>query len=226
MFEEDFDKLTRGEQGQFRKVLSDLLYHCYIVRRYYDRTTKMYRYSPDYLFIERHYDLISEYISFAGMQLNKDDDSGVAFLTSDDESNRIRIDSVTTLVLYALRSYYEDKLNDNPSQNEVYCDSTTLKVLLKELGITAVSRRISLVSLGSSLRTLSMYNIVSIARGSFSEPAFAFYILPSIRFVISNAKLNALYNAVKSIGGDDYPNSFLDSQDKDNAGDNSKGGNL
>jgi hypothetical protein len=36
------------------------------------------------------------------------------FLSSDDESNRIRVDSVTTLVLYALRSYYEDKSKDAP----------------------------------------------------------------------------------------------------------------
>lgn len=118
MFEEDFDKLSRGEQGQFRKVLSDLLYHCYIVRRVYDRATKMNKVSPDYLFIERHYDLIGDYLSYAGMQINKDDDAGVVFLSSDDESNRIRVDSVTTLVLYALRSYYEDKIKDAPYSEE------------------------------------------------------------------------------------------------------------
>lgn len=206
MFEEDFDKLSRGEQGQFRKVLSDLLYHCYIVRRVYDRATKMNKVSPDYLFIERHYDLIGDYLSYAGMQINKDDDAGVVFLSSDDESNRIRVDSVTTLVLYALRSYYEDKIKDAPETNEIYCDAVSLKVLMKDLGLTAVSRRISALSLGAALRTLSMYNIVSIVRGSFSEPSYSFYILPSIRFVISNAKLNALYNAIKNVsdgGGDD-----------------------
>lgn len=49
-----------------------------------------------------------------------------------------------------------------------------------------------------------MYQIVVIAKGSFSEQSYAFYILPSIRYVISNAKLNALYAAIKSIneGGD------------------------
>jgi hypothetical protein len=204
MFEEEFDKLSHGDQVQFRKVLSDLLYRCYVVRRIYDRGTKMNKISSDYLFIERHFDLLSDYLSFAGMELSKDDENGVCFLTSEDETNRIRIDGITTLIVYALRSYYEDKIKANPAVNEIYLDSIGLKVLLKDLGLTTVSRRISASTIASSLRTLSMYQIVVIAKGSFSEQSYAFYILPSIRYVISNAKLNALYAAIKSIneGGD------------------------
>jgi hypothetical protein len=133
------------------------------------------------------------------MIVSKDDDNGVIFLTSEDETNRIRIDGVTTLVLYALRSYYEDKLKDNPAVNEIYLDSTGLKVLLKDLGLTTVNRRISALSLANSLRTLSMYSVITLAKGSLSEASFAFYILPSIRYVISNAKLNALYAAIQEI---------------------------
>ncbi|MCI2068720.1 MAG: DUF4194 domain-containing protein [Bacilli bacterium] len=220
MFEEDFEKLTRGEQAQFHKVVSDLLYRCYIVRRMYDRATKMNKISADYLFIEKHFDLISDYLSFAGMEVSKDDDNGVVFLTSEDETNRIRIDGVTTLILYALRSFYEEKLKDNPSVNEIYCDSTSLKVLLKDLGLTTVTRRISALSLASSLRTLSMYQIVVPAKGSFGENSYAFFILPSIRYVISNAKLNALYSAIKEIneGEDDEEGLFNGDAEKEDEG--------
>jgi uncharacterized protein YneF (UPF0154 family) len=215
MFEEEFEKLTRGDQNQFRKVLSDLLYRCYIVRRSFDRASGMNKISADYLFIERHFDLISDYLSFAGMELSKDDDNGVVFLTSSDETNRIRIDGVTTLILFALRSYYEDKLKDNPAINEIYIDSTGLKVLLKDMGLTTVSRRISAVSLADSLRTLVMYNIISLAKGSLGEANYAFYILPSIRYVISNAKLNALYNAVKAINDEGSQTSSAFGQEPD-----------
>ena len=84
----------------------------------------------------------------------------------------------------------------------MFIDSTSLKVLLKDLGLTSVSRRISALSLTASLRNLSSYNIVVIAKGSFGDAYYAFYILPSIRYVISNAKLNSLYNSIKDINGE------------------------
>jgi len=237
MFEEDFEKLNHGDQSQFKRVVNYLLYRCYIVRRIYDRTMKMNKISADYLFVERNFDIISDYLSFIDMTLVKDDDNGVCFLTSGDDSNKIRVDGVTTLIIYALRSYYEDKIKDNPSINEIYIDSTTLKLLLKDLGLTTVSRRISAVSIASSLRMLSMYNIVTLAKGSLSESTYAIYILPSIRYVISNAKLNALYSSLNQTGGEETegnPDSLFKDEEKtdssfissaDNDGDFSNGGN-
>ncbi len=199
MFEEEYNKLSKGEQNQFKKVVSDILFHCYIVRRSYDKATSMNKISPDYLFLERYFDLISDYLSFLGVELSKDDDNGVAFIVSEDDYNKVRIDGVTTLILYALRSYYEDKLKDNPAVNEIFIDTTGLKVLLKDLGLTSVSRRFSTQTIAASLRTLSYFNIIAIAKGGFSEPYCAFYILPTIRYVISNAKLNALYNSIQEM---------------------------
>lgn len=33
MFQEDYEKLTRGEQRQFEDAVNDLLYTCFIVRK-------------------------------------------------------------------------------------------------------------------------------------------------------------------------------------------------
>jgi hypothetical protein len=134
-----------------------------------------------------------------GIDISKDDDNGVIFASSTDESNKIQIDGVTTLIIYALRSYYETKLSENPTTNEIYMDSTAIKSLLKELGLTSVTKRISTLTIAQSLRKLSFYNIVVLADKSFSESSYAFYILPSIRYVISNAKLNSLYNSIEEI---------------------------
>ncbi|MBP3713476.1 MAG: DUF4194 domain-containing protein [Bacilli bacterium] len=212
MFDENYEKLTRANQNEFGKAVSELLFHCYIVRKIYDRASKINKISSTYLFIEAHYDLVSEYLDYIGIQLNKDDDAGVIFISSPDEINKIRIDSVTTLVIYALRSYYEGKIASSPNTNEVYCDSTSLKILLKDLGVTSVSRRFSTNTLASAMRTLAMYQIVCIAQGSFSDTSWGFYILPSIRYVISNAKLNALYNSIKEISplGVQAPNGLDD----------------
>lgn len=203
MFDEEFSKLSRGEQSQFQEVVSTLLYKCYLVRRTFDKTSSIGKINSSYLFIERHFDLISEYLDFAGISLNMDSDNGVIYTSSDLDVNRIKIDGVTTLVIYALRSYYEDKLGNNATSNEVKMDASSLRGLLRDLALSTVSKRISSVTIQSSLRTLSSYNIISLSKGSFNDSNYEFYILPSIRYVISNARLNALYSMITNIDSDE-----------------------
>lgn len=199
MFQEDYEKLTRGEQRQFEDAVNDLLYTCFIVRKSFDRATNVSKISPTYLFIERHYDLINDFVGFIGLDLVKDDQNGVIYLNSEEGRNRIRIDSVTTLLVYALRSYYEEKVSDNPSLTETYMDSTTLKMILRDKGLMKVNKRLSTNALASGLKTLASYNIIARAQHSFYDSSYSFYILPSIRYVISNSKMNALYDEVTKI---------------------------
>lgn len=199
MFQEDYEKLTRGEQRQFEDAVNDLLYTCFIVRKSFDRATNVSKISPTYLFIERHYNLINDFVGFIGLDLVKDDKNGVIYLNSEEGRNRIRIDSVTTLLVYALRSYYEEKVSDNPSLTETYMDSTTLKMILRDKGLMKVNKRLSTNALASGLKTLASYNIIARAQHSFYDSSYSFYILPSIRYVISNSKMNALYDEVTKI---------------------------
>lgn len=202
MFQEDYEKLTRGEQRQFEDAVNDLLYTCFIVRKSFDRATNVSKISPTYLFIERHYNLINDFVGFIGLDLVKDDPNGVIYLNSEEGRNRIRIDSVTTLLVYALRSYYEEKVSDNPSLTETYMDSTTLKMILRDKGLMKVNKRLSTNALASGLKTLASYNIIARAQHSFYDSSYSFYILPSIRYVISNSKMNALYDEVTKIAED------------------------
>ena len=199
MFQEDYEKLTRGEQRQFEDAVNDLLYTCFIVRKSFDRATNVSKISPTYLFIERHYNLINDFVGFIGLDLVKDDQNGVIYLNSEEGRNRIRIDSVTTLLVYALRSYYEEKVSDNPSLTETYMDSTTLKMILRDKGLMKVNKPLSTNALASGLKTLASYNIIARAQHSFYDSSYSFYILPSIRYVISNSKMNALYDEVTKI---------------------------
>ena len=202
MFQEDYEKLTRGEQRQFEDAVNDLLYTCFIVRKSFDRATNVSKISPTYLFIERHHNLINDFVGFIGLDLVKDDQNGVIYLNSEEGRNRIRIDSVTTLLVYALRSYYEEKVSDNPSLTETYMDSTTLKMILRDKGLMKVNKRLSTNALAWGLKTLASYNIIARAQHSFYDSSYSFYILPSIRYVISNSKMNALYDEVTKIAED------------------------
>lgn len=61
MFENEFDKLTNGEQNEFARVVNTLLLKSFIVRDVFDSKEKTMRINSDYRFIERYFDLISDY---------------------------------------------------------------------------------------------------------------------------------------------------------------------
>ena len=208
MFEEEYNQLTRGDKNQFAKTLSNLLYECYIVRRVYNMKSKMFIANPDYLFIERHESLFEQYLSFASISLSKADDEGIYFVISDEEYNHMRLDSVTTLVVYALRDYYEDQISKAPQNVAVLMDSKTLNVHINNLGLSNLTKKLSQTTIASCMRTLDSYNIVNRCDKTYSDLYYSFYILPTIRFVISNEKMNALYREVSGENEEDDGNIF------------------
>lgn len=194
MFQEEFEKMSRSDRELFAETVNDLLYQCYIVRKSYDRKTKMFRTDPGYLFIERYYSVIEDYLSYMDMQVSKNDDDGVVFVTSGAERNHYRFDSTTTLVVYALRSYYEGAIEKAPQETEVLMTNVTMNSLVTQMGLSNLSKRLSPTTIASALRLLDSFNIVTRANNNYGDPSYSFFILPTIRYVISSEKLNALYS--------------------------------
>lgn len=213
MFTEDYEKLTRGERTQFSEALNDLLYECFIVRKSYDRKSKMFKADPDYLFIERHYSMFEDYLSYMDMDMTKSDEDGIIFITSGAEKNHLRIDTVTTLIVYALRSYYEDQIGKAPEENEVLMTYGSLNSLLQETGLSNLTKRLSSSTIAASLRTLDSYNVITRANGTYGDPSYSFFILPTIKFVISSEKMNALYSFLTKPEPEEGPSELSNSFD-------------
>ena len=198
MFQEEYEKLSRSDRTLFSETVNDLLYQCYIVRKSYDRKSKMFRMDPGYYFIERYFSLFEEYLSYMDMQLSKNDQDGVIFVTSGAERNHLRFDPTTTLVVYVLRSYYEGAIEKAPQETEVLMTSGAINSLVNELGLSTLSKRLSPTTIASALRVLDGFNIVTRANNSYGDPSYSFYIMPTIRYVISSEKLNALYTMLNA----------------------------
>ena len=192
-FQEDYDKLSTGEKSQFSETMNNLLYHCFIVRKRYDVTTGLEKIQYDYTFIEKHYSVFEEYLDFIDMVISKDDDCGVIFLRNALDKNRERVDTATTFVIYTLRDFYEDSLEKQPNVLQVAMDSTQLRQKLSDLGLSTASKRLSLQTISGAMKTLASFNIIARGRGSFNDNNYSFFILPSIKYIISTSKMNALY---------------------------------
>lgn len=193
MFQEELEKMSRGDRSMFTETVNDLLYECFIVRKSYDKKSHMFKADSRYMFIERYYSVFEDYLSYMGMVLSKDETDGVIFVTSSAERNHFKLDVTTTLIVFALRSYYEGQVEKAPEETEVLMTSGQLQALIKELGLSNVSKRLSTNTLASIMRTLDGFNVVSRANNTYSDLNYAFFILPTIRYVISNEKLNSLY---------------------------------
>ena len=198
MFQEEYEKLSHSDRTLFSETVNDLLYQCYIVRKSYDRKSKMFRMDPGDYFIERYFSLFEEYLSYMDMQLSKNDQDGVIFVTSGAERNHLRFDPTTTLVVYVLRSYYEGAIEKAPQETEVLMTSGAINSLVNELGLSTLSKRLSPTTIASALRVLDGFNIVTRANNSYGDPSYSFYIMPTIRYVISSEKLNALYTMLNA----------------------------
>ena len=203
MFESAYETLNHTEQTQFKDALNNLLFKCFIVRKVYDRTRKMSRINPDYLFIEKHLDLFNDYLSYSGLDIDLDDTDGVITLRSLEGKNNLRVDGVTTLLIYLLRYYYEEQVVLKPNSTEIFMDTNNIKDLLKEKGLIKLNKKFNMTSISSSMKILAQYNIVARVENTFSDSYYSFYILPSIRHAISQIKMDVLTEEIDAKGNEE-----------------------
>lgn len=96
-------------EEQFRRMVNKLLSHSYLLSRSYDFTDHIARTNPEYLFVERNFELFQEYFSYSAFHLERDNNYGVISLQSEYDENRLRLDKQSMLILYTLRLIYEEE---------------------------------------------------------------------------------------------------------------------
>ena len=79
-----------------------LLLKGFVVRDIFDPKEKVMRTSEYYRFIERHFDLINDYLKYSGWHIENDSILGVVALSNFYSENRTKIDRETSLILFIL----------------------------------------------------------------------------------------------------------------------------
>lgn len=199
MFEEQYESLRAAEKEEFAHCVNTLMLKSFILRDYYDRNAKMMRSSKEYSFIDRNFDLVSEYLSYSGWIISKDSRRGVISLTNEYSENHIKLDLITSLMIYGLRYVYENQRSEESLTQEVFFTSAELIQTLMNLHLIRPDKRPSFASLGSCFRFLDSHNIISRISGDFKERNLQFYIMPSILFVIDNEMIASIYESIESL---------------------------
>ncbi len=203
MFEEQYENLRVAEKEDFSHCVNTLMLKSFILRDYYDRNAKMMRSSKEYSFIDRNFDLVSEYLQYSGWILNKDSRRGVISISNEYQENHLRLDLVTSLIVYGLRYVYENQRNEESLTQEVFFTSAELVQTMMNLHLFRPDKRPSFASLGSCFRFLDSHNIISRISGDFKERNLQFYIMPSILFVIDNEMISSIYESIETLPDDE-----------------------
>ena len=96
---EEYNNLRDIEKEEFAHVVNTLLLKSFILRDYYDRNAKMTRASKEYTFIERNFDLVSDYLHLSGWILEKDSSRGVISIKNEYQENHLKLDLITSLMI-------------------------------------------------------------------------------------------------------------------------------
>lgn len=202
MFDEKYEELRSNEKEEFAHCVNILMLKSFVVRNYYDKNAKLIRSSKEYSFIERNFDLISEYLNYSGWILSKDSRRGVISIANEYRENHVRLDLITSILIYGLRYVYENLRNEDSLTQEVPYSSSELIQTLMSMQVLRADKRPSFASLGASYRFLESHNIINRISGDYKERNLQFYILPSILFVIDNEMISAIFDQVQQVPDD------------------------
>lgn len=189
MWNEDFEKLSSYEKGEFRRLSNYLLSHTYLVRYEYQSSQKMTMPSSDYTMISRLFSVMQEYFSVSGWKLEKDDNYGVMSLINIYDHNRLRVDRFTTLFLYTCRLIYEEHREESGQFHTVRTDTQTIVEKMRMLGLLEKGKTSQKERLDAQ-RTLSHYNVLQKMDSTWSNEGNQLLILPSILSMVSNQGIN------------------------------------
>lgn len=201
MFEEKFEKLSLTEQESFRRIINWLLAHTYLLQGNYVFDDSMKRTNPDYLFVERQFDLFQDYLEYSGFHLERDSNYGVIFISSAYEYNRVKFDKATTLMLYVLRLIYEEEREKLSLSRDVFTSTGDLVHKMISLGV--IKKKPSNLVLRDSLRMLNRFRVIEKPEGSWEAADTKLLILPTILFIVTNERISNMYKLIDEEQGKD-----------------------
>lgn len=191
MFEEKFEKLNMTEQDSFKRIVNWILAHTFLLQKNYVFDDSMKKTNPDYLFMERNFELFEEYLEYSGFRLERDSNYGVIFLSSSYEFNRVRLDKMTTLMIYVLRVIYEEEREKLSLSKDIF--TSTGNLIHKMLSLGVIKKKPANSMIKDSLRMLNRFRIIEKLEGSWEDAETKLLILPTILFIVTNERISNMY---------------------------------
>ncbi len=192
MLNENYEKLSDNEKERFTKVANYLLNKTFVLRETYEAKDKIGKISTDYRFIERNYDIFETFFNLAGYTISKDDSNGIIQVNNIFQTNIVRLDKFTTLMLLTLRQMYD--LEQEKGLAKKVCFVSVSDIIVKMIDNKFITKKPTIKETSDALRVLIKHNVLARFDGDIESSSAIVTIYPTIARIVSNERINAIYN--------------------------------
>ena len=195
LFVQQFAELDERSKKLFTDVLQDLFIHCYITRG------GLIRANPHFTFLDRHEELVADYLALSGWKLQIDREHGIARFYHSDGSGRVHFNRDETILLLVLRQLYHEHQQAASEISDVLLRLGTVRERLQQiLPATALKPFMSSKHTGRMLRGLERIRIIAFQGSShLVNEDTLFAVLPSIQHLVSQQSLEQTQNRLNEL---------------------------
>jgi hypothetical protein len=194
----EYSALSERDREEFSRLVSLLFEQTFLLRDVWDTKERRTVTNRDYRFAERILPILQAYLAVGGFQLQVDGRRGVMALYNRFGRNRLRLDKLTTYVLYALRLIYDEQMEEVSMRREVVIPLRELIGKLHTLGL--IDRKVAVTHLKSTLNRLRRHGILARVEGDTQDLESRWMVYPSITILVSDDLINAIYD--RFVAGD------------------------
>lgn len=191
MWLEKYQKLSSIDRDKFGELANELLNKNFILAYHYDNKNRVRRPNSNYNFIVRNFEIFENYFKMTHYKLERDDNYHVISLSNELGYNHQKMDKFTTLFLLTLRLMYDEAKEQAATSEVVY--TTTSQIIYKMIDLKLIDKKPTIKSTVDVLRFMISHNIITKIDKSLDDFSANLVILPTILFVISNEKINAIF---------------------------------
>ncbi|MEK6706526.1 MAG: DUF4194 domain-containing protein [Bdellovibrionota bacterium] len=201
VFTEFFSNCDDRTRRMFTEVTQDLYNHCFILREGHLKS------NPRYAFIEKHEEPLAAYLAIGGWRLYLDRELGVARLHHPEGTGRFHFNKEETSLLLVLRLiYHEQKQTASEIPDIIVSVGTIRERMHSLLPDAAIKPFLSRKTMGSRLRRLEQFRIISFEKSSFQiDDDTPIILQPVLEHMVNSqtieetqAKLKSLYSGTNN----------------------------
>jgi hypothetical protein len=189
---ENLEKMTVGQQNQFRDIANKLLANTFLSRDKRDN-------KESYYFLMSYKEIFDEFFKILGYEIKLDMPTGSVMLEGSQPSNTLKLRRDESIILLILRVFYHEKMRETTLNENVVCSVSDIH---DKYDYLEIKRKLNKTDLISALRLFRRYNLIEVS-GDLSTSSCKVVILPTILMAIKSEDITTVFNTINKIASEE-----------------------
>jgi hypothetical protein len=192
---ENLEKMTVGQQNQFRDIANKLLANTFLSRDKRDN-------KESYYFLMSYKEIFDEFFKILGYEIKLDMPTGSVMLEGSQPSNTLKLRRDESIILLILRVFYHEKMRETTLNENVVCSVSDIH---DKYDYLEIKRKLNKTDLISALRLFRRYNLIEVT-GDLTSSACKIVILPTILMAVKSEDITSVFNTIQRIASEEGNN--------------------